>query len=158
MPRTLLTTFQTWLPHQASNSSDDLIAHLLAIAALPPDTHVLRQIPVDYHRAPAEVIQAIDQIQPDFVLCCGMAELRTQLTVESNGQWQSHHCFTPIDLQALISGTQATVISHHAGRFVCNYLYYQVLRYLAIERRSPITTQQFSLWNEAIGFQRFASL
>lgn len=132
MPRILLTSFQTWLPHQASNSSDDLINHLDRLALLPIETHLLRQIPVDFHLASQQVIRKIQEIQPALILCCGMAEPRSHLSIESNGRFQSHLYFTSIDLNALISCTHATVISHNAGRFVCNYLYYQVLRYLEI--------------------------
>jgi pyroglutamyl-peptidase len=135
MPRTLITTFQTWLPHQASNSSDDLISHWSTIATLPADTHLLRHIPVDFHIAVHQVIAKIEQIQPELILCCGMAEHRSQLSVESNGRWQSNLSFTSIDLEALICCTTTTVISHNAGRFVCNYLYYQVLRYLEAQHQ-----------------------
>jgi pyroglutamyl-peptidase len=134
MSRMLLTTFQTWLPHQQSNSSDDLIGYLDAIAALPPDTHLLRHVPVNFQLAPQMVLGKVREIRPDVILCCGMAEPRSRLSVESNGQFQSDLCFTPIDLDALISCTTDTFISHNAGKFVCNYLYYQVLRHLERER------------------------
>jgi pyroglutamyl-peptidase len=130
MPTTLITTFQTWLPHQVSNSSDDLVAHLLAIDRVPPDCHLLRHVPVDFHVAPRQVLAKIAELQPQRVVCCGMAETRLTLSVESNGVFQSDRRFTSVDLLHLLQPTTDTVISHDAGRFVCNYLYYQVLRHL----------------------------
>jgi pyroglutamyl-peptidase len=129
MPTTLITTFQTWLPHQVSNSSDDLVAHLLATDRVPPDCHLLRHVPVDFHVAPRQVLARIAELQPQRVVCCGMAETRSTLSVESNGVFQSDRRFTSVDLAQLLEPTTETVISHDAGRFVCNYLYYQVLRY-----------------------------
>jgi pyroglutamyl-peptidase len=128
MPTTLITTFQTWLPHQVSNSSDDLIAYLLKTDRLPSDCQLLRHIPVDFHVAPAMVLARIAELQPQRVVCCGMAETRSTLSVESNARWQSDWRFTSVNLHQLLAPTIDTVVSHDAGRFVCNYLYYQVLR------------------------------
>jgi pyroglutamyl-peptidase len=128
MPTTLITTFQTWLPHQVSNSSDDLIGHLLKTDRLPSDCQLLRHIPVDFHVAPAMVLARIAERPPQRVVCCGMAESRSTLSVESNARWQSDWRFTSVNLHQLLQPTIDTVVSHDAGRFVCNYLYYQVLR------------------------------
>ncbi len=128
MATTLITTFQTWLPHQVSNSADDLIAHLLKTDRLPSDCQLLRHIPVDFQVAPAMVLARIAEQPPQRVVCCGMAELRSCLSVESNARWQSDWRFTSVNLHQLLKPTIDTVVSHDAGRFVCNYLYYQVLR------------------------------
>jgi pyroglutamyl-peptidase len=128
MPTTLITTFQTWLPHQVSNSSDDLIAYLLKTDRVPPGCQLLRHIPVDFHVAPAMVLAKIAELQPQRVVCCGMAESRSRLSVESNARFQSDWRFTTVNLHQLLQPTIDTVVSHDAGRFVCNYLYYQVLR------------------------------
>ncbi|MBE9030264.1 peptidase C15 [filamentous cyanobacterium LEGE 11480] len=130
MPRILITTFQTWLEHQSSNSSDDLVLDLNDTQQLPQNCHILRQVPVDFHQAPVVVIKQIVELQPDWVVCCGMAESRSRLSIESNGRWQSDLQFATIDLDNLLYHATETVISHDAGGFVCNYLYYQVLRYL----------------------------
>jgi pyroglutamyl-peptidase len=127
----LITTFQTWLSHQASNSSDDLIAYLLQTGQLPIDCHCLRHVPVDFNVASRQVIAKIAELQPRLVLCCGMAESRTQLSIEGNGYFQSDYRFTSVPLVQIITQTQNTVISQDAGRFVCNHLYYQVLRHLS---------------------------
>ncbi len=128
MATTLITTFQTWLPHQVSNSADDLIAHLLKTDRLPSDCQLLRHVPVDFQVAPAMVLARIAAQPPQRVVCCGMAELRSRLSVESNARWQSDWRFTSVNLHQLLKPTIETVVSHDAGRFVCNYLYYQVLR------------------------------
>ncbi|NJN49168.1 MAG: peptidase C15 [Alkalinema sp. RL_2_19] len=135
MTTILITTFQTWLEHQSSNSADDLMMYLSDTQQLPPDCHLLRQVPVDYHQAPAVVIAKIAELRPDVVVCCGMAESRSQLAIESNGKFQSDVQFATIDLRNLLYHATDTVISHDAGDFVCNYLYYQVLRYLDNDRR-----------------------
>ena len=126
----LLTSFDTWQSHQCSNSSDDLLEKLSQRNLIAQPCHFLRKIRVDFQMAPKEVISTIDDLQPDVIICCGMAESRQVLTVESNGKCQGSVLQTSIDLAALIEGTIATQISHDAGNFVCNHLYYSVLSHL----------------------------
>ncbi|MCY7279141.1 MAG: peptidase C15 [Phormidesmis sp. CAN_BIN44] len=126
----LLTSFDIWQPHQRSNSSDDLLNEISQRDLIAHPFHFLRKIRVDFQTAPREVISTIDRLQPDVTICCGMAESRHTLTVESNGKSQGSVLQTPIDLAALIKGTIATQISHDAGNFVCNHLYYSVLSHL----------------------------
>ena len=126
----LLTSFDTWQSHQVSNSSDDLLSEISRQNLIAHPCHFLRKICVDFQTAPKEVISTIDRLQPDVSICCGMAESRQVLTVESNGKFQGSVLQTSIDLAALIEGTIATQISHDAGNFVCNHLYYSVLSHL----------------------------
>lgn len=128
MTRILLTSFQTWLPHQASNAADDLLA-LLAAQALPPSLtlHYLRQLPVETAAASRQTLAAIRQQQPDWVVCCGMAEGRTRLSLESNARCGDRQLFARVSLTALTAQLAATDISHDAGRFVCEGLYFAVL-------------------------------
>ncbi|MBM0743510.1 peptidase C15 [Phormidium sp. CLA17] len=126
----LLTTFDTWKPTQPSNSSDDLITELVQRKLLPPHTHLSRNIPVDFQLAPEKVLAVVDTVQPDVIVCCGMAEKRSHLTVEANGRHQGEILYTSISLKTLVEQTQTTAISHNTGRFVCNYLYYSVLKYI----------------------------
>ena len=126
----LLTSFDPWQPHQRSNSSDDLLTEISQRDLIAQPCHFLRKIRVDFQTAPKEVISTIDRLQPDVTICCGMAESRQVLTVESNGKFQRSVLHTSIDLAALIEGTIATQISHDAGDFVCNHLYYSVLSHL----------------------------
>lgn len=127
----LLTSFQTWLPHQKSNSSDDLLA---AVQKLNYSTNVslffLRNLPVDVRLASQSVIAEIQRIQPHVVICCGMAEKRNKLTIESQA-WCENECLnTEIDLSKLNQKLVSTEISHDAGKFVCEGLYYQILKYI----------------------------
>ncbi|HAG83662.1 MAG TPA: peptidase C15 [Cyanobacteria bacterium UBA12227] len=169
----LLTSFQTWLPHQRSNSSDDLVQTILGeidqFNSLSISLIGLRQLPVDVTQAVHLAIAKIEELQPDGIICCGMAERRTKLTVESCATsgyissqndlslsylsaskmlsfkrfpygspepWQVDEALeanllqTSVNLEDLLTGLANTEISHDAGKFVCEGLYYQVLKYL----------------------------
>ena len=129
-PTLLLTSFDVWEAHQRSNTSDDLVADLLHRQWLSPSTRVLRKLPVDFEQAPAQVIHAVDSWRPDIVVCCGMAERRSRLAIESNGTVGSDTIYTPVQVNELVQGLSHTEVSHHAGRFVCNHTYYRVLQYI----------------------------
>ncbi|WP_017325794.1 hypothetical protein [Synechococcus sp. PCC 7336] len=128
-PHLLATSFTTWKPQQASNTSDDLLALVeTSPIAFPPKT--LRQLPVQTARAVQAIASAIAQHQPHTVLLCGMAERRKTLSLERYAK-QADICLeTAIDLDALIPHLPNTQISHDAGSFVCNATYYQLLRQL----------------------------
>ena len=88
MPTTiLLTSFQTWLPHQKSNASDDLLLKIQQendkVQEQALSLAFLRQLPVDVFTASDFAIAKIERLQPDVVICCGMAESRYRLTVEA---------------------------------------------------------------------------
>jgi len=128
----LLTSFQTWLPHQHSNASDDLLEQLQK-QAVSPDSYslvFLRQLPVDTALASKKAIASIKLEKPDVIICCGMAESRQQLTIESGAWGEEKRLKTTVDLAQLIHALDQTKISHDAGKFVCEGLYYQVLNYL----------------------------
>ncbi len=127
---TLLTSFDTWEPHQPSNSSDDLITEIIKRGALPKNIHLIRKLPVDSQLAPEQVIAKINQLQPNIIICCGMAESREKLTIESNAKDESQVIKTTVDTDRLLSGLSITEISHDAGWFVCNKLYYSILNYI----------------------------
>ncbi|NER52303.1 MAG: peptidase C15 [Symploca sp. SIO1A3] len=131
MPRKLLlTSFQTWLPHQISNSSDDLLENISQHESFAHSLSYLRQLPVDILQASSRVIAKIENLRPDSILLCGMAEKRTQLTVESCATCRDALLKTSVDLNQLMAGLAATEISDNAGKFVCEGLYYQVLKHL----------------------------
>ncbi len=69
----LLTSFDTWLDSQQSNAADDLLLELAKMASTPHQLTFLRQLPVDIKPASSLVLAKIRQIQPDYVVCCGMA-------------------------------------------------------------------------------------
>jgi len=133
----LLTSFKTWLPHQPSNSSDDL---LLKLMLLNPSNNLtfVRQLPVDIAQASERAIKHIEAKQPEIVICCGMAESRYQLTIESHATWTNDKINTSVNLNQLVSGLSYTKISHNAGKFVCEGLYYQVLKQLQFSKTQCI--------------------
>ncbi len=128
----LLTSFDTWLPHQQSNSSGDLLAKISQIQSLPYSLTFLHKLPVDFQLAPNLAMAQINQLQPDTIICCGMAETRQKLTVESCACCDDGDILnTAVNLEHLIADLDATEISHEAGKFVCEALYYAVLKHLA---------------------------
>jgi pyroglutamyl-peptidase len=126
----LLTSFTTWEPHQHSNASDDLLLELLKTEPTLPSLHLLRQLPVNFELAPEQAIAHVNQLQPDIVICCGMAESRISLTVESRAVTQNEVLYTKANLERLVLGLAVTEISHDAGEFVCNWLYHALLKHL----------------------------
>lgn len=129
----LLTSFDIWKAHHRSNASDDLLAILIEqglLATLDAEITLLRKLPVDFQLAPQQVIAQLDALQLDVVVCCGMAEQRSRLNIESNGKHQANELRTTVDVDRLANGLTATSVSHDAGAFVCNYLYYSVLKHI----------------------------
>lgn len=98
--------------------------------ATSPSLTFLRQLPVDVQQASNRAIAQINQLQPDIIICCGMAEKRPKLTVESNAILGSHRIETLVNVDKLITNLKVTNISHDAGKFVCEGLYYSTLKYL----------------------------
>lgn len=136
MKKILLTSFQTWLPHQISNSSDDLIALVQQQSYDFVSLFYLRQLPVNIERASEKAIAIINQIQFDAIICCGMAEKRKNLTIESNAVCGDRCLYTSINLSELVELLIDTTISHDAGKFVCEGLYFQLLNYLEFAQTS----------------------
>lgn len=126
----LLTSFSPWMPHHTSNASDDLLQEIAQIDLLPYSLAFLRQLPVDIRQASERAIAKIHQLQPDIILCCGMAESRDYLSIESNARGETIFK-TPINLDKLLEGRDDVKISHDAGQFVCEGLYYSVLKEIA---------------------------
>ncbi|HLO86419.1 MAG TPA: peptidase C15, partial [Nostocaceae cyanobacterium] len=136
--RILLTSFDTWLSNQISNSSDDMLIALAKMASTPHNLFYLHRLPVDIQLASSRVIAKIKELEPDYILCCGMAASRQNLTVEAlarstsilPGDTTENVLQTTIELKKLIAGTAAVEISYDCGKFVCEGLYYSVLDYL----------------------------
>ncbi|MBD1806370.1 peptidase C15 [Microcoleus sp. FACHB-SPT15] len=140
----LLTSFQTWLPHQRSNASDDLLEEIAQLNSLSPSLTLLRQLPVDVPQSSRIVIDKIEELQPDVIICCGMAECRTKLTVESCATCNNDLLKTSVSLEKLVAELASTEISHDAGKFVCEGLYYEVLSYLRCRRRCYRTSHNLN--------------
>ncbi|MFW6357910.1 MAG: peptidase C15 [Chroococcales cyanobacterium] len=126
----LLTSFSTWLPHHTTNSSDDLLLELQKQDFPHASLHYLRQLPVDIAQANQKAIAKLEEIQPDFILCCGMAEKRDKITLESTATCDEISLKTPIDIENLLPDLTFTEISHDAGKFVCEGLYFKILNRL----------------------------
>ncbi len=135
----LITSFTTWLPHQKSNSADDLLELIFSLSTL--DLVLLRHLPVDVDRATKQVIKTIAQSQPIALVCCGMAESRDNLAIEvqafpphkSSSHLESHPpspLTTTVELAQITQGLTTTTLSYDAGKFVCEGLYYKMLDYL----------------------------
>jgi len=124
----LLTTFAPWRAHQLSNASDDLVKLLIHEERLPKDSIILRHIPVSFDLAPCRVIAKTVELRPQVVVCCGMAEPRTHLELELNGKHPTRTLRTSLALPRLMTGTCLTRISHCAGDYACNHLYYHLLK------------------------------
>ncbi|MGG6293549.1 peptidase C15 [Leptolyngbya sp. AN02str] len=122
----LLTSFTTWKEAQPSNASDDLLLEVLNVHSR-VGLHTLRRLPVDFDIAPQQAIAHISCAQPDVLICCGMAETRTLLTVESTAARGDRILKTSVDLDWLIHDLRMTEISHNAGDFVCNHFYFDLL-------------------------------
>jgi pyroglutamyl-peptidase len=137
----LLTSFNVWLSEQESNSSDDLLLALAKMASLSHDLFFSPHLPVNVQQASSQVIAKINLIQPDYIICCGMAASRSQLSVEVIASSTSilplesinsleNILQTTVDIEKLLVGTAAVEISYDCGKFVCEGLYYSVLHYL----------------------------
>ncbi len=115
--RILLTSFDIWLKDQQSNSDDDLLVEVTKLELIPHDFTFLHQLPVDVQLASDRVIEKINAIQPDYIICCGMAASRTKLSVEARCGESILH--TKVDLEKFVVEVAAIQISHDWGKFVC---------------------------------------
>ncbi|MDY6783816.1 MAG: peptidase C15 [Cyanobacteriota bacterium] len=136
MNNILLTSFQTWLPHQVSNASDDLLEQVQQQQLPNCSLTFLRRLPVDSQQASQYVLAVLDILQSDVIVCCGMAECRKQLTVESNARCGDRRLTTAVNLNQLVDGLDGVEVSHDAGQFVCEALYYEVLNRAVRDRVS----------------------
>lgn len=124
--RLLLTSFTTWKPEQTSNSSDDLILAMLEKGMVSP-TQVVRLLPVHFEEAPRQAIAHFNTVQPDVMVCFGMAEKRDRLNLERQAIREDSIRQSRLPLESWLEGLSFTDISDDAGKFVCNHLYYDLL-------------------------------
>ncbi|MEM7757708.1 MAG: peptidase C15, partial [Cyanobacteria bacterium P01_A01_bin.40] len=89
----------------------------------------LRQLPVDIHLATEQVVSNLKTLRPGGIICCGMAEKRKTLTIESQARCHQECLYSIVNIPELIKSLAFTHISHDAGKFVCEGLYYQLLKY-----------------------------
>jgi pyroglutamyl-peptidase len=129
----LITSFTTWKSNQPSNSSDDLLEEILQTRSLPPSVYFLRQLPVNTPVAKDLAIAQITQLNPQVMLCCGMAESRQKLSLESQASVGFQTLHTPMPLPDLMEDLTHSEISHDAGSFVCNSFYYSMMDYFKMQ-------------------------
>ncbi|MEM9568737.1 MAG: peptidase C15 [Cyanobacteria bacterium P01_E01_bin.34] len=134
-PTILATSFRPWLPHQPSNSSDDLLA-LLQTHPCGDGIVFLRQLPVDTDLASREIDNAIRTHHPHTILCCGMAEKRKHLNLERYARNDGFTLATALPLDELVQQLAHTRISHDAGTYVCNDTYYRLLHSIQRDKAS----------------------
>lgn len=125
----LITSFATWKKHQLVNSSDELLEAVSQTYSLPPSVYLLRQLPVNTPVAREIAIAQVRRLQPQVMLCCGMAESRENLSLELQAVVSNQILQTSIHLTKLIKDLSYSEISHDAGRFVCNSFYYSMMDY-----------------------------
>ncbi|MBW4517153.1 MAG: hypothetical protein KME11_18255 [Timaviella obliquedivisa GSE-PSE-MK23-08B] len=125
----LITSFATWKSNQRTNSSDELLEEVLQTSNLPPSVYWLRQLPVNTPVAKDIAIAQVIRLQPQIMLCCGMAELREKLSLEVRAVVSNQVLQTSIHLTELMKDLSHSEISFDAGRFVCNSFYYSMMNY-----------------------------
>lgn len=164
----LLTTFAPWRAHQPSNASEDLLIGLKQVQPLPPGTVLLRRLPVSFELAPCQVLAKVVELRPQVVVCCGMAEKRTHLSLERYGKQPDRTLQTGLALEPLLAGTYLSEISTCAGTYVCNHLYFSLLEgirrhrcptqalFIHIPRFTP-DTQPLLIHDFALIVQRLAA-
>ncbi len=122
-------------------------------------------LPLDYSRALDVIWEAISSIDPEIILCCGQAE-RGAITIEriainaisttrkdNTGRAPESDVidpegppayFTTIDPHPLVQRLQAegipAFVSYHAGIYGCNWLIYNVLRWIDLGRLNALAT------------------
>jgi len=157
--RVLVTAFEPF-GDEGVNASLEALRRLPAgIAALELATAVL---PVSYARALAPLELAIEQQQPDIVLCLGQAADRVTLCLErvainvQDARIADNDDARPLDapivtagpaayfanlpLRPMLAAVQnagiAAEISNSAGTFVCNHVFYGLMHFAAHARPS----------------------
>lgn len=119
-------------------------------------------LPVDWQRAPGALLSAIDEAQPDAVICLGEAAGRARLSIErvainlldfriaDNAGQQivdqpvidggPDAYFATLPVRAMFDAAHTagvpTELSLSAGAFLCNQITYALLHHCAVERRS----------------------
>ena len=119
-------------------------------------------LPVDRHRGPAALIQAVQESEPDSVLCLGLAGRSPAIAIErvavnlldfriadnSGNQTVDEPIvadgpaayFTTLPVRAMLAAALAagvpTELSLSAGAFLCNQVTYELLHYLTINERN----------------------
>jgi pyroglutamyl-peptidase len=100
----------------------------------PSNAVPLRRLPVHCELSTIQVLAQMAALQPAVVVCCGMAEARSHLTLEQYARRGDRRLRTDLDLAVLCHGLGLTTLSEDAGNYVCNHLYFDVLTAIATGR------------------------
>jgi pyroglutamyl-peptidase len=149
MTRVLLTGFE---PFDDSTVNPSWQAVRLAASA-PPDGVSLTTavLPVVFHDAIDRLRTAIDESGADLVVCVGQAGGRPDLTVErvainvDDARIPDNSGRQPVDEPIAADGPAACVaavrdaglpasVSHTAGTYLCNHVFYGLMHLIATER------------------------
>ena len=158
--RILLTGFEPF-GGNAINSSEQVVLALRGqrLSGIELHTAIL---PVDYERGPSALLQVVETVQPDVVLCLGEARGRMRISIERvainlldfrladnrghqivdapvvAGGPAAYFATLPVRamLHALVAEDIPAELSLSAGAFLCNQVAYVLLRHIS-ERRRP---------------------
>jgi pyroglutamyl-peptidase len=133
MAKALFTSFDIWDEKQASNSSDELLAIFENESEGKDGFFFLRKLAVDNDISSEKVKRKLDDILPDYLVLCGMAESRIKLSVESGATLNGSRLRSTALLLDTLAGTVETEISDDCGSYVCNHLYYTMLDYCRMQ-------------------------
>lgn len=151
MKRILLTGFEPF-NKATSNSSQEIVRAIEAERFINVFTSVL---PVEFGRSSQTLIELINEVNPDYVICLGQAEGRAQITPEkiavnlddaripdNAGNQPKNHAIVikgpdglfstlPVDniVEILLAAKIPAAISFSAGTFVCNHIFYALQNY-----------------------------
>jgi pyroglutamyl-peptidase len=138
------------------NPSWEAVRHLDQKAIEGHTIHTL-QIPTVFDRSVEQLIDRIEKLDPALILCIGQAGGRSEITVErvainlNDARIPDNEGNQPIDTEVVPGGPAAyfanlpvkamvhemnkrgipASVSHTAGTFVCNHLFYGLMHYLA---------------------------
>jgi pyroglutamyl-peptidase len=91
-----------------------------------------------------------------------MSEKHDTLNVETRAIRAGHVLQTDVDVTSLVDGLEITRISHHAGRYVCNSLYFDTLDFLRHHHKSVpcifVHVPPLSLGNQSAVVEDFLTI
>jgi pyroglutamyl-peptidase len=150
----LLTGFEPF-DGETVNSSWQAVLRAQALWDGPEDVHIA-EIPVDFSTCDVALADALDRFRPDLVIAVGQAGGRSGISVErvainvDDARIPDNAGFQPVDAAIVPDGpaayfstlpikacvaalTQAGIpasVSHTAGIFACNHLFYRLMHTL----------------------------
>jgi len=160
MPKVLLTGFDPF-GGESINPALEAVKAFSGTTIGGYEIHV-KKIPTVFDLSISHLIGAIEETNPDLIICVGQAGGRTDITVEriavnvNDARIPDNNGNQPIDTEVISGGPAAywstlpikamvkemnkkgipASVSHTAGTFVCNHLFYGLMDYLAKQNKS----------------------